>query len=153
MEISDEGAEEDGSKWTNPYARVLMTEIDLESDAWGTTPHRWDLDNSILLLCESGEDMDLTVAKRICFYCLEVLEPLLRRVLAGEISRQSVLQEITVEKVRTWKPGEHLDEAGSETRPRSGFVSQIGSARWEYEKQNSRILAVTDTILRQRGRV
>ncbi|KAL3475987.1 hypothetical protein BJX99DRAFT_258881 [Aspergillus californicus] len=127
IETGGDGTGE-GERWTNLYARVLMTEIGLGSETWGTTRHEWDLDSSILLLQESREDMDLARAKEICCYCLEVLEPLLKRVLVGEISRQDVLREITFEKVRAWKPAEASDEGISELRPRRGFVAHMGSA-------------------------
>lgn len=119
--------DDEGKRWTNPYAQALMREIDLESDDWGKTPYMWDADNSILLLRENGEDMDLELAKAICGYCLEVLEPLFERALAREISRQDVLQEITPMKLRAWNPGHFSDKVATEPMPRRGYVVSLGS--------------------------
>ncbi|KAJ5158523.1 uncharacterized protein N7500_008174 [Penicillium coprophilum] len=120
--------------WTNRFARVLMTDIDLESDNWGKTRRGLDLDGSVLLLREDQADLNLTLAKRLICYCLDVLKPLFERAILGEISRQDVLDEITSEKFSVWKPTDASTDVGVEPRPARGFVRRIGSIRREYEK-------------------
>lgn len=79
-----------------------------------------------------GEDLDLAMAKHMCFYCLEVLKPLFEKALSGEISRQDGLDEITLEKATAWKPIDAYTEVTAEQpRPQRGFVRRMGSSGWE----------------------
>lgn len=139
--------------WTNRFARVLMTDIDLESDNWGMTRQGLDLDGSVLLLREDREDLKLAWAKRLSCYCLEVLKPLFERAISGEISRQDVLDEITFQKYIAWKLVDASTGVTAEPRPARGFVRKIGSTMWEYEKQHSHVFDVVDNILKQSGRL
>ncbi|KAK2734482.1 hypothetical protein FQN55_002652 [Onygenales sp. PD_40] len=137
----------------NPYARVLMTDIDMESENWGKAPQFWDIDGTILLQREDREDLDLACARHLCRYCLDVLKPLFERAVSGEISRQNVLEQITPKKAIAWKPVDSSTGVVDidKPRPRRGFVARMGSARWEYLKQGSRVLEVTDKIFREMG--
>jgi hypothetical protein len=138
--------------WTSPFARVLMTNIDLESENWGKTRHGWDLDPSVLLLREDRKDLSLAWAKHISCYCLDVLTPLCERVPSGEIYRQDTLNQITCEKAAAWKLVDASTSITAEPIPQRGFVRRLGSTRWENEKQNSRILELMDEILKAKGR-
>jgi hypothetical protein len=137
----------EGKSWTNRFARVLMTDIDLESDNWGKTRQGLDLDGSVLLLREDQADLNLTLAKCLICYCRYVLKPLFERAISGEISRQDVLDKITPEKFIAWKLTDASTGVTAEPRPARGFVRKIGSTRREYEKQHSQVLDVVDKIL------
>ncbi|KAF7122850.1 hypothetical protein CNMCM5793_000960 [Aspergillus hiratsukae] len=103
VDLADETSEEE-KNWTNPYTQILMTEIDLESENWGKTRRYLDIHGSVLLRRLDGEDLDLAMAKHMCSYCLEVLKPFFEKALSGKISRQEVLDEVTLEKATAWKP-------------------------------------------------
>jgi hypothetical protein len=136
---------------TNPYARVLMTDIDVGSENWGKTQRHWDIDGSVLLQREDAEDLDIAWAKHISCYCLKVLRPLFERALSGEISRQEVMEETTPEKVIAWQPVDDSPGVAAEPRPQQGFVARIGSQRWESEKQHCPVLRAADEVLRKRA--
>ena len=138
--------------WTNRFARVLMTDIDLGSENWGKTRQGLDLDGSVLLLRENREDLNLAWTKRLSCYCLDVLKPLFERALSGEISRQDVLDEITPQNLIEWKPVDASTGVAAGPMSRRGFVGNIGSTRWKYEKQYSRELDIFDKILEECGR-
>ena len=149
-ESVDEALEE--KTWTNRFARVLMTDIDLESENWGKTRQGLDLDGSILLLSEDREDLNIAWTKILSCYCLDVLKPLFERALSGEISRQDVLNEITPQKLIVWKPVDASTDVAAGPMSRRGFVRNIGSTRWKYEKQHSRVMEIFDTIFEESGR-
>jgi hypothetical protein len=131
VDRADETSEEETS-WTNPYTQILMTEIDLESDNWGKTRRHVDIHGSVLLRRLDGEDLDLAMAKHMCFYSLEVLKPLFEKALAGEVSRQDVLDEIKLEKATAWKPIDaYTGVTGEQPRPQRGFVRRLGGSGWE----------------------
>lgn len=135
--------------WVNPFARILMTEIDLESDNWGKVQHGWNIDQSILLLHQDRQDLEFALAERLSRYCLEVLDPLFERGLSREISRQSVLDEEEYEKLIAWKPIDTPPSLIAELRPQRGFVARIGPRMWQYEAQHDQLLAVADQIFRE----
>ncbi|KAF4158536.1 hypothetical protein CNMCM6069_003922 [Aspergillus lentulus] len=124
-DLTDEPSEEETS-WTNPYTQILMTEIDPESDNWGNTRRHVDIHGSVLLRRLDEEDLDLATAEHMCFYCLEVLKPLFDKALSGEVSRQDVLDEITLEKATEWKPIDaYTRVTGEQQRPQRGFVRRM----------------------------
>ncbi|KAK2813701.1 hypothetical protein FQN50_000099 [Emmonsiellopsis sp. PD_5] len=127
--------------------------IDMESENWGKVPEFWDIDGNVLLQREDREDLDLASARQISCYCLDVLKPLFERAVSGEISRQDVLEQITPTKAIAWKPVDSsngLVDIGK-PKPQRGFVARIGSARWEYSKQHSHVLEVTDKFFKEKG--
>lgn len=143
MKLLDEPPE---NPWQNPYAEILVTDIDAESEDWGKARPTWCFDGSVVLWREYGIDLEVKLAQHMCDYCLEVLKPLLARSLAGEISRQHVLAEITFEKMMAWRPVESPREVMG-PMPQRGFVDQIGSRRWQEAKQQCRVLRVTEEAL------
>jgi hypothetical protein len=104
-----------------------MIDINPESENWGRTRQRWDIDGSVLLLREDREDLGLAWAKHISPYCLSVLKPLFDSALSGEISRQDVVGEITFKKAIAWEPVDASPGVIAEPRTRRGFVERIGS--------------------------
>lgn len=132
--------------WHNPYADILMTDIDPASKNWGKLGDFWHFDGSVILLRENRTDLDVEWARNMSGYCLEVLKPLLEKSVAGDVSPQDVLAEATLEKMMAWKPVETPRKV-AETRPRRGFVARMGSQRWHAAKQHSHVLNVTDKVL------
>ncbi|KFH46078.1 hypothetical protein ACRE_030900 [Hapsidospora chrysogenum ATCC 11550] len=92
----------------NPYFAALMINIDASSDNWPRSTFR-DWDGSLLLLREDGADLEVESAQRICRYCVEVLEPLFARSVAGEIPFSTVLKEVAPDRLMAWAQGGRQD--------------------------------------------
>jgi hypothetical protein len=61
-----------------------------------------------------------------------VLKPLFEKALAGEVSRQDVLDEITLEKSTAWKPIDaYTGVVAEQPRPQRGFVRRLRGSGWE----------------------
>jgi hypothetical protein len=93
--------EAEGSDWDNPYANVLMLEIDPLGEYWGKVKN-WKTKGSAILLREDGQDLDTELAEMMCRYCVDVLQPLFDKSLKREVLCSQVLSEITQERMSAW---------------------------------------------------
>jgi hypothetical protein len=94
------GVEAEGSGWDNPYAKVLTVDVDPSGESWGKV-RNWTKGSTILLR-QDGQDLDTGLAEKMCRYCVDVLRPLFDKLLKGEVSRSTVLSEISQERMGTW---------------------------------------------------
>lgn len=109
----------------NPYADILLTDMDPISENWGKCIERSQFDGNVILLSQDRADLTVELVQTMAGYCLEILKPLFEKSMRGEISRQEVLSEISPEKMM-WKSAEATQD-NEELTPRRGFVAQIGS--------------------------
>ena len=56
-------------------------------------------------------DLDPSSATRVCRYCAEVLQPLFRRALAGMVTRDDAMREVSPGKLAAWTPNP-VDDGG-----------------------------------------
>ena len=94
-------AETEGGNWENPYAKVLMLDIDPFAERWSKSDN-WNTRGSAILLREDHQDLDTELVEVMCGYCVEVLQPLFERSRNGEVSRSEVFAEISKEKLIAW---------------------------------------------------
>src|SRR4051794_37666676 len=78
----------------NVYATALMTDMKNSSANWGTSPKFFE--GAVIIARSDRTDLDLGSAIRVCRYCVEVPQPLLRRVQTGEITRYDVMREVSL---------------------------------------------------------
>lgn len=131
----------------NPYADVLLTDMDPISENWGKCAESPPLSGNVILSSDNGADLSVELAQKMTDYCLVFLKPLFEKSLRGEISRQEVLAEIVPEKIIEWKPSEASQDT-EQFGPRRGFVARIGSSTWNLATRESRVLDITDKFLR-----
>ena len=93
--------EAEGSDWDNPYAKVLMFNIDPSGEWWGKVGN-WKTKGSAILLRGDGQELDTELAEMMCRYCVDVLQPLFDKSLKREVSRSKVLSEISQERMSAW---------------------------------------------------
>jgi len=86
----------------NTYATALMIDIGVLSESWGRSQSVFEGGAIITRLDRAS--LDLVSVIRVCRYCVEVLQPLFRRALAGEIAREDVLREMSPHKLAAWVP-------------------------------------------------
>ena len=86
----------------NVYATVLDTSLDSSRESWGKSSKVFE--GEVIILGDNGEELSLDVVAHLCRYCVEVLQPLFRRAISGEISRDDVLKEISPQKLAAWSP-------------------------------------------------
>jgi hypothetical protein len=67
------------NSWQNIHAEILATEMDPESDRWGTFKSSQWFDGSFIVMRRCGKDLDVQWVQRICAYFLEILQPLIKR--------------------------------------------------------------------------
>lgn len=60
------------------------------------------------------QNLDTELVEVMCWYCVEVLQPLFEKSRNGEVSRSEVLAEISKEKLTAWvnKEGDRRREGG-----------------------------------------
>ncbi|KAK0721105.1 hypothetical protein B0H67DRAFT_609555 [Lasiosphaeris hirsuta] len=97
-----ESAESGGGGLRNAYATALTTDMDASSGGWGKS--RSVFEGGTIIARSDRADLDLVSAIRVCRYCVEVLQPLFKRVLAGEIERDDALKEVSPQKLAAWAP-------------------------------------------------
>lgn len=95
-----ESAESSGGGLRNAYATALTTDIGVSSGSWGKS--RSVFEGGAIIARSDRADLDLVSAIRVCRYCVEVLQPLFKRVLAGEIKRDDALREVSPQKLAAW---------------------------------------------------
>lgn len=91
-----------GGGLQNALATVLMTSLELEKESWGKADKVFE--GTAILARTDGQDLDVLEVIHLCRYCVEVLQPLFKRAIAGEMSRFEVMQEISAEKLSAWSP-------------------------------------------------
>ena len=91
-----------GSGLDNVYATVLMMDMSVSSGSWGRSQAVFK--GSAIIARSDHVDLDLDLVIRVCRYCVEVLQPLFRRALAGEMAREHVLREVSPQKLAAWAP-------------------------------------------------
>jgi hypothetical protein len=93
--------ETEGSDWDNPYAKVLMFNIDPSGEGWGKGEN-WTRKGGAILMREDGQGLDTELAEMMCRYCVDVLQPLFDKSLKGEASCSEVFSEISQERMNGW---------------------------------------------------
>jgi len=93
---------EAGGGLRNTYATALMTEMDVFSTSWGTSPTMFE--GGAVIARWDRADLDPSSAIRVCRYCVEVLQPLFRRALAGMVTRDDAMREVSPSKLAAWAP-------------------------------------------------
>ncbi|GAB1310631.1 hypothetical protein MFIFM68171_00841 [Madurella fahalii] len=89
-----------GGGLRNAYTTALLTEISSSSKRWGKS--RTIFEGGAIIARLDQADLDLGLVIRVCRYCVEVLQPLFKRALAGEITRDDALREISPRKLAAW---------------------------------------------------
>ncbi|KAK4168118.1 hypothetical protein QBC43DRAFT_309729 [Cladorrhinum sp. PSN259] len=84
----------------NAFATVLGTNLELEKESWGKAAKVFR--GSAILARTDRQDLDVPEIIHLCRYCVEVLQPLFKRAIRGEISRLEVMKEISAEKLSAW---------------------------------------------------
>jgi hypothetical protein len=93
--------EAEGSDWDNPYAKVLMFNIDPSGELWGKVEN-WNTKGSTILLREDCRNLDTELVEMMCRYCVDVLQPLFDKSLKTEVPRSKVLSEISQGRMSAW---------------------------------------------------
>ena len=121
-EMERQSIDAEGCEWENPYAKVLMTDIDPSGERWGEEDN-WNTKVSAILLREDRQDLDTELAEMMCRYCVDVLKPLFAKSLRlkGEVPRSEVLLETSQDRMSLWiKREKDRQEAEGEDTGKTG---------------------------------
>jgi len=95
-----------GGLW-NAFATVLGTSLDGEREReLGRVAEMFE--GSAILARADGQSLHVDEVIHLCRYCVEVLQPLFKLAISGDISRLEVMKEVSAQKLSKWLPAEMI---------------------------------------------